>query len=652
MSDNDTSAEHGAELRQRALSKVAETPALTIERPDPLSPEVIGQMLHELRVHQIELEMQNDELRRTQNELEASRTRYVELYDLAPVGYCTVSEAGLIWQANFSAASLLGVARGVLVKQPLTRFIFKDDQDSYYLLRKRLIETGEPQWCDLRLLKNDGTLFWAQLAATIANDDDGTRVLRIVLNDISERKKLEDAQKEALDLLQKIASRVPGVVYQFRLRPDGSSCFPFASEVLREIYRLSPDEVREDASKMYSALHPEDFEEVKASVRQSAEELTPWQHDYRVKFEDGTVRWLSGNAIPEREADGGVLWHGFITDITERKVLEERVRQMAFIDVLTNLPNRRLLNDRLSQAMASSTRSGYYGALMFLDLDNFKPLNDTYGHSVGDQLLVEAANRLKHCVREIDTVARFGGDEFVVMIGELEMSKAGATAKACLVAEKIQIALSEPYSLRVPHDGTLDQMIKHQCTASIGLNLFIGNDVSQDEVLLRADKAMYQAKEAGRNSIQIASGPPQRVGLSKTAPENFVQLAWHSDYECGNALIDNQHRALFGDANRLITAILSERQTAEVSALIDDLVRDVVQHFTDEEGIFGAAGFTGAAEHSAIHRQLIDRAMVLVDRFHAGTLAVGELFQFIAYDVVSRHMLQEDREFFPHLKNT
>jgi len=238
------------------------------------------------------------------------------------------------------------------------------------------------------------------------------------------------------------------------------------------------------------------------------------------------------------------------------------------------------------------------------------------------------------------------------MISELEKGRAGATAKAYRVAEKIQIALSEPYSLRVQHDGTLGEMIKHQCTASIGLNLFIGNDVSQDEVLLRADKAMYQAKDAGRNSIQIAPGPPQRVGLSKTAPENFVQLAWHSEYECGNALIDNQHRALFGDANRLITAILAERQTDEVSALIDDLVRDVVQHFTDEEQIFSAAGFTGAAEHSAIHSQLIDRAMVLVDRFHAGTLAVGELFQFIAYDVVSRHMLQEDREFFPHLKNT
>src|ERR1035437_2519136 len=198
MTDAVKSTEHGAELRQRALAKVGETSALTIESLEALSLEATWQMLHELRVHQIELEMQNDELRRTQDELEASRTRYFELYDLAPVGYCTVSEAGLIRQANLSAAGLLGVTRGVLVEQPFTRFIFKDDQDSYYLLRNHLFETGEPQWCDLHLLKSDGTPFWVQLAATVAHEDDGKRVLRIVLNDISERKRVE-AERILLD---------------------------------------------------------------------------------------------------------------------------------------------------------------------------------------------------------------------------------------------------------------------------------------------------------------------------------------------------------------------------------------------------------------------------------------------------------------------
>ncbi len=147
-----------------------------------------------------------------------------------------------------------------------------------------------------------------------------------VYEDITERKQLEDAREEALSLLQKIASRVPGVVYQYRLCPDGSSCLPFASEAIREIYRLNPEEVREDASKLFACHHVDDKEAIVTSIQKSAQDLTPWCIEYRVKFDDGTVRWLSSNAMPEREADGATLWHGFITDITERRETEEELR--------------------------------------------------------------------------------------------------------------------------------------------------------------------------------------------------------------------------------------------------------------------------------------------------------------------------------------
>lgn len=198
-------------------------------------------------------------------------------------------------------------------------------------------------------------------------------------------------------------------------------------------------------------------------------------------------------------------WHalGIIRDITERKQMEEQVRQLAFYDTLTNLPNRRLFNDRLNQTMAASRRSGCYGAVMFLDLDNFKPLNDTHGHAVGDLLLIEAAKRLKNSAREMDTVARFGGDEFVVMLCELGEDKAESTLQARAVAEKIRATLSEPYLLHVEQDGMNDTTVEHRCTVSIGIALFINHIGSPDDIMKWADEAMYQAKEAGRNLIRL-----------------------------------------------------------------------------------------------------------------------------------------------------
>ena len=197
---------------------------------------------------------------------------------------------------------------------------------------------------------------------------------------------------------------------------------------------------------------------------------------------------------------------------TKRKLNEEQnlvllqqkeLKKLAFYDTLTMLPNRRLLTDRLSQVMAASKRNSRYGAVMFLDLDNFKPLNDTHGHAVGDLLLIEAASRLKNCMREMDTVARFGGDEFVVLLGELDEDKATSITQARIVAEKIRTSLSDPYLLNFKNEGEVDSSVEHRCTASIGVALFINHEASKDDILKWADSTMYQAKEAGRNQVRI-----------------------------------------------------------------------------------------------------------------------------------------------------
>lgn len=190
-------------------------------------------------------------------------------------------------------------------------------------------------------------------------------------------------------------------------------------------------------------------------------------------------------------------------DITERKKMEELIHQFAFYDTLTRLPNRRLFADRLTQAQAVAKRSGRYGAVFFMDLDNFKPLNDTYGHSVGDLLLVEVARRIRVCLRESDTVARFGGDEFVVLLTELNSDMNESFKNAALIAEKIRSNVAQPYFLTVGTDGHQEKIVEHRCTSSIGAALFLDRDESQDEILKMADNAMYLAKESGRDQIKF-----------------------------------------------------------------------------------------------------------------------------------------------------
>ena len=180
-----------AHLRMRAEWIAQEKAASSSRNLANLSPEEIRRILHELQVHQIELEMQNEELRRTQVELETERARYFDLYNLAPVGYCTLSEKGLILESNLTAAGLLGVARDALFKKPVSQFILKEDQDIYYLYRRQLFETETPQACDLRMVKADGTIFWTHLSATTTQDNGSVPVCHVAMIDISPQKQAE-----------------------------------------------------------------------------------------------------------------------------------------------------------------------------------------------------------------------------------------------------------------------------------------------------------------------------------------------------------------------------------------------------------------------------------------------------------------------------
>lgn len=228
-----------------------------------------------------------------------------------------------------------------------------------------------------------------------------------------------------------------------------------------------------------------------------------WHGEIWNRHKNGEVcpEWLSISIVRDNE---GKITHyiGNFSDISERKAAEEKIRDLAFFDPLTKLPNRRMLADRLQHAFATSARGGTYGAALFIDLDNFKTINDTKGHAVGDLLLIEAADRLQSCVREGDTVARLGGDEFVLVLEDLDSELEVAAAKAKTVGDKILGLLRLPYLLRE---------LEHLGSASIGVSLFGGNDVNTEDLLRRADTAMYEAKKAGRNTLRFFDPAMQKV---------------------------------------------------------------------------------------------------------------------------------------------
>ena len=203
-------------------------------------------------------------------------------------------------------------------------------------------------------------------------------------------------------------------------------------------------------------------------------------------------------------------------EIAARRDAEEEIRNLAFYDVLTGLPNRRLLMDRLSLALALSQRNRQFGAVLFLDMDNFKTLNDTLGHDYGDLMLVEVSERLKSCVRDADTVARLGGDEFVVLLEDIDMQAAQALEKVALIAEKIREVLAHPYLL----SGR-----EHHSSPSIGVCMYLGQETPIDALLKHADMAMYGAKAAGKNTVRFFDPVMQKTVEKHAALERDLRLA-------------------------------------------------------------------------------------------------------------------------------
>ena len=459
-----------------------------------------------LQAHREELEQKVSQrtqaLARANVDLAGREIFLKQIFDTSSVAIFLVDREGRITQANQRMAEMFGYSIEALVGNEYVALVHPVERETGRQKMLELLASAIPA-VDLDRLywRADQSEFWGHLTGRRFHDASGAeRGLIGVIADIDARKKVEEKLLRQNSLLSAVIENFPGGISLF----DPDLRLAAHNEQFKHLLDLpdslfgKPDLHFEDLIR-YNAERgeygPGDPGQQTAAIVARARNFQP--HKIERVRPNGVALEIRGMPLP-----GG----GFVTiyiDITERKQMEDQIRQLAFHDPLTKLPNRRLLNDRLSQTMAASKRSACYGALMFLDLDNFKPLNDTHGHVVGDLLLIEAAERLKSCVREMDTVARFGGDEFVVMLGRLDEDKAGSAAQARVVAEKIRIRLAEPYVLTLRREGKVDATVEHHCTVSVGVALFINHEADRDDILKWADMAMYAAKQAGRNSIRF-----------------------------------------------------------------------------------------------------------------------------------------------------
>jgi len=341
-----------------------------------------------------------------------------------------------------------------------------------------------------RLQHKDGHWVWLMARGKVVQRDAQGRALRLVGTDVdrSEQKLDEERQRVAAVAFESSSAMMVSDAQQIILR---------VNQAFVDLSGYAVDEMVGHHSDILKSGRQNDV--FYKSMWDSISRTGHWQGEIWNRRKDGEVflDWLSISVV--KNAQGQVTHYVSVhADITLRKRTEEDIRKLAFFDPLTNLPNRRLLLDRLQQMCAARDRNNQLAAVLFLDLDRFKLLNDTHGHDQGDELLIQVGQRLQSCVREVDTVARLGGDEFVLALAQLGEAPAQAQASALRVAQKILQTLSEPFVLPA---------VGWSLSGSIGVAMIADANAVPEEVLKRADEAMYAAKAAGRNAVQVWADP-------------------------------------------------------------------------------------------------------------------------------------------------
>ena len=446
------------------------------------------------------------ERRQAQAAVLNSEARYRTLFEYAPDGIVIADANSNYLDANASACRMLGYPREELIGLHASDIVIPSEVPHIETALGE-IKAGPDYHREWQFRRKDGSVFPAEVIATQMPDGN----LMGMIRDVTERKRAEATLRETVVHTQTILDNIVDGVVTF----DDQGVVESFNQAASAIFGYTPRDIIGRTAAML--IHDPDshFEEDYLRHRFSSDRpgIASLSREIQGRRKDGGLFPIH-LSVSRIFRNGQAHLIGIVRDITQQRHDEEEIRRLAFFDPLTSLPNRRLLMDRLKQAMATSARTGKHGALMFLDLDHFKLLNDTQGHDVGDLLLQQTAKRLAACVRDGDSVARLGGDEFVVLLEALSAHSNEAATQAEAVASKLLEAFKTPYCLND---------YNHEGTTSIGIVVFMGDDETMDDLLKKADLAMYQGKSAGRNTARFFDPTMQAAVAEHDAKEKDLR---------------------------------------------------------------------------------------------------------------------------------
>jgi diguanylate cyclase (GGDEF)-like protein/PAS domain S-box-containing protein len=458
------------------------------------------------------------ERREAELALRESEEHFRLIVDHAGVGIIQTSLDGEITLVNDRYAEITGYSRAELASMTVAQIVSPVDYEEAMAQRSTLLR-GETRVTrsEKRIRHKDGRTIWVSVSTSLVRGDKGEpRHFVSIVEGIAERKEVEAALYQSETQFRQLAENIPQM---FWITDVKHRALVYLSPAFETITGRKVEEAKASPRVLVAVVHPADRRRVQKARKHAAE--GGYDETFRLLHTDGSVRWVRDRGFPIRDATGRVYRvAGIAEDITERKQAEQRMVHLAHYDALTNLPNRLLCQDRLKQSLAHSKRNNWSAAVMFVDLDRFKNVNDTLGHHVGDALLQQASERLSGCVRAGDTVGRFGGDEYLVIMSDLT-----GPADATIVAQKISNAFAQPFLL----EGK-----QIYITASIGIALYPADSSDQDELVRNADTAMYYAKDRGRNNFQFYQASMSASAIYKLDLENDLRRALERGEYCLN----------------------------------------------------------------------------------------------------------------------